>query len=103
MIRRGLGGSQPASGGSERGPLESEDFMRSQKKLYTRYVILSPEFGDICTVDLVCPCMHKMLLIGMWKSHQAGYVSTCGKLSFETRPALAMPSVMVYPMEGYTT
>ena len=39
----------------------------------------------------------------LWKSYQAGYISICGKLSFGTLPALAMPSVMVCPMEGYTT
>ena len=39
----------------------------------------------------------------LWKSYQAGYVSTCGKLPFGTWPARVMPSVTVYPTEGYTT
>ena len=60
--------------------------MQSQETLCTGYAILSQisrlcwlklvcafwdgfrtalqEFGDICTVDFACPCLHEMLLIG---------------------------------------
>ena len=34
------------------------------------------KFGDICTVDLACPCLHKMLLIG--PSTQPFYSSATG-------------------------
>ena len=38
----------------------------------------------------------------LWISYQTGYVLTCGKLSFGTGPALAMSSIMVYPIDEYT-
>ena len=87
-IRPGLGRSQPAPGGSERATPESRSFMQSQDTLCTGYGILSQGsrnvlcwlklvsafrdgfgsalqvFGDICTVDLACPCLHGMFLIG---------------------------------------
>ena len=96
-IRPGLGGSQPAPGGTG-GPLRSRGgFMRSQEKLCTGYGIFSQgsgnmlcclklacafrdgfgsafeEFGDICTVDLACSFLHELLRI---RSHSdRGYVS----------------------------
>ena len=87
-IRLKLVGSPPAPGGSERAPPEPGGFMRSGEKLCTGYGILSQEyenmlfwlrlvcafrdgfgsalqeFGDVCTMDLACPCLHETLLIG---------------------------------------
>ena len=89
-IRLGLGGPKQAPGGSERGSLESWSFAQSQDMLCTGYGILSQgsrnvlcwlklvsafrdRFGSalqvfghiyICTVNLACPCLHRVLLIG---------------------------------------
>ena len=76
------GGGLGTQGGSERAPPEPGGVMRSREKLCTGYRIPSqgsgnmlfwPKlvrdfrdgFGDIYTVDLAFPCLHKTLLIGL--------------------------------------